>query len=127
MAPLEDVLSGSYPYKTKVIGQVARQFDHVPWGIGDKVSDAQAYADHRLEPIIIFQIDPDQSLEQLTALSAKLQALPATAHAVDSWDQVAQVIFGGQTYRPERLIQRVETLIEYRRAQTDPTAGEDGS
>jgi len=93
-------LKGSGTYKREMLRALKDDFANLQVGIGDKVSDVEAYHAVGLTGILILPIPGDPSPAQLDALAEKVAALPEAVHVVTGWDQVEQVLFAGKSYPP---------------------------
>ena len=97
LSTLSGFLSGSGAYKTGAIDRLRKQFSRVEIGIGDKISDAQAYHDNAMKAFLIIQPD-GATAEELTRLADALEALDEKAHVVTHWRQIDQVLSGGASH-----------------------------
>ena len=86
--------SGSGTYKTGRLDLLKRTYKNLVVGIGDKSSDAKAYADNGLRSILILHVDwSKDDPEAYEKLAAELAALPETVQVVTNWSQVASILF----------------------------------
>lgn len=94
---VDEFVSGSGTFKTAKVGEVMRSFPNIRIGVGDKISDCQAYFDNGVKTcirIMAFASTPEALRQQ----ARELDALDPSVHVVTSWKQVEKVIFEGATY-----------------------------
>ncbi|MFP4105870.1 MAG: hypothetical protein ACLFVU_07220 [Phycisphaerae bacterium] len=96
--------AGSREFKTKRLGELADQFGNMKIGIGDMVSDAQAYIDNDLQAYLIVRPARAIAVPALRALADSIQQLPETVQVVRGWDEVEKGIFDGTRYPKQRVI-----------------------
>jgi len=108
---LGGLIRGSGAYKAKRLADLARDFKHLKLGIGDKVSDARAYAEGGLTSILILHVDwSEDDPEDYEELAADLAALPKTVHVVTNWSAVAEVLFEGASRPAGPMIRRLRRV-----------------
>jgi len=107
-------LGGSGKFKTRAIGRLRERFANIRIGIGDKVSDAQAYDDNGMRAFLILDIPEPPTAEQLRELARALSPLPPRVQVVTSWSQIDRAVFGDGLYPPSEakrmLIRRAKAL-----------------
>jgi len=118
---LGDLIDGSGAYKTERLTALARDFTNLKVGIGDKISDARAYADLGLTSILILHVDwSEDDPEDYEDLASDLAALPEAVHVVSNWADVAEVLFQGARRPRGPMIRRLrETAAGLRRRGKD--------
>jgi len=108
---LGGLMDGSGAYKTRRLADLARNFKNLKVGIGDKVSDAQAYAAHGLTSILILHVDwSEDDPEDYEDLAAELAGLPESVHVVTNWSAVAEVLFDGADRPAGPMIRRLRRV-----------------
>jgi len=119
-ASIREVLEHSESYKTAVLEGLRRRFCGRAIGIGDKVSDAIAYERSGMEPYLLLNIPPDADAHEFRRLADSLQPLPETAQVTTNWNEIEQVLFGGQSHLraavQAELRQRADELDRYKKA-----------
>lgn len=101
-------IKGSGDYKTDRIAAIKRTYRNLAAGIGDKISDARAYADQGLVSILILHVDwSEDDAEDYEKLAAELAALPQTVHVVTNWPDVAAVLFEQAVRSKEAMEKRL--------------------
>jgi len=95
----EEFLAGSEAFKTGTIEQLKKTFPSITAGVGDKISDILAYHANGLTAILIVQPDT-LTPSQRADLAEALDELPPTAHVVDHWRQVSEILSGRANYPP---------------------------
>ena len=87
-------LKGSGDYKADRIASLKQTYPNLAVGIGDKISDARAYADHGLNSILILHVDwSEDDPEDYEKLARELASLPAEVHVVTNWSDVSAILF----------------------------------
>jgi len=103
---LGGLLKGSGDYKTGRIAAIKRTYRNLAVGIGDKISDARAYAHHGLNSILILDVDwSEDDPEDYEELARDLAALPQTVHVVTNWADVSAILFE-QAARPKQVMEK---------------------
>jgi len=96
-------LKGSGTYKSDMIRTLKDTFSRVEIGIGDKISDVEAYHANGLKAILILPVPDAPSSKDLEALADEVAALPAAIHVVRGWDAVEAILFAGKSYPPAAM------------------------
>ena len=105
---LGGLIEGSGPYKTRRLADLAKNFKNLKVGIGDKVSDARAYADLGLTSILILHVDwSEDDPEDYEDLAGDLAGLPDSIHVVTNWSDVSAVLFEGAARPAGPMIRRL--------------------
>lgn len=98
MPEVVDFARGSRRYKTRELAKLKSDFPNIRIGIGDKISDIQAYHDNGLRAFLILNDqgcdDPDDYLE----LAQKLDLLQDDVQVVGNWSQIASVVYQGRSF-----------------------------
>ena len=84
-----------------------RNFPATALGIGDKLSDAQAYVDNGMTAYLIPHYK--QKPKDMRVLAAELATLRGQGRlqVVDNWGQIVQGIFNGEKFPPAAFIQNL--------------------
>ncbi len=115
--------SGSGTYKSEALARLKRRFEKIEIGIGDKISDAQAYHANGLKAFLIIQVPDTATAAALTTLADALAPLPDDVQVVTGWDQVAKAIFGEASYPRSAAQRRLKALAETRSKTRNAESG----
>ncbi|MFO8013729.1 MAG: hypothetical protein R6X20_10545 [Phycisphaerae bacterium] len=108
---LGGLIEGSGRFKTRRLSDLAKHFTNLKVGIGDKVSDARAYAALGLTSVLILPVDwSDDDPEDFEDLASDLAALPEAVHVVTNWAQVSAILFEGGRHPPAPMIRRLRAV-----------------
>ncbi|MBN1846675.1 MAG: hypothetical protein JW810_13400 [Sedimentisphaerales bacterium] len=101
---LAEAFGSSGRYKSTRISTLQDSFDRIAIGIGDKISDAQAYLENGLQAYLIPHYDDDDA-EDLREMARQIRILTAygPVQVVGNWNQIEQGIFDGQLFPAERF------------------------
>ena len=118
---LTTLLAGSGKYKADRLESIKRTYANVKIGIGDKISDAQAYVQNGVRSILILQVDwTDDKAEHYEKLAAKVGGLPDTVDVVTNWSEIASVLFDGARFTKDAMVKRLrEVASDLRRRGND--------
>lgn len=108
VATLEDAFD-SGAYKAQRLAELRQAYPNVVAGIGDKVSDAQAYADAGVDAYLIPHYDPDDP-RAMRQLSRELERLSDAVQVVADWQQLRQAFFDDVRYRPAEYARFLRSL-----------------
>ncbi len=121
---LSEFFGGSGAFKSAAIGELKKRFPHIEVGIGDKISDAQAYLDHGLETILILHPDRMETPEAVRRWIRGLKQLPDEAGVVTSWQEVEDILFRDARHPVSRVIVQLKELAKERAREALEPAGE---
>jgi len=105
-------LKGSGEFKSAMLADLKKRFGRIEIGIGDKVSDAQAYRQNGLRTFLLLPPPPQATPEAYEALAESLQPLDDQVQVVGDWRQIQDVLFGGATFGRSAMQQRLRKLAE---------------
>jgi len=91
-------LRGSGTFKSGMIASLRERFKGKAIGIGDKVSDVQAYHDNGLGAYLVVQAPEGTTAAALRTLADSLEPVPEGVHVVTGWDQVERGVFEGAAF-----------------------------
>jgi hypothetical protein len=103
LATAREVMKQNRVYKTHAVGCLRERFSGRAVGVGDKISDAQAYAACEVEPILLVTVNPKADAWDLRRLADSLRSIPVKTQVVTDWDEVAAAIAGCAAYAPAQL------------------------
>ncbi len=112
-------LKGSREYKTGRLAELGRRFTALEIGVGDKVGDAQAYYDNGLTAVLILQIDPEATAEDLRDQADSLDALATDVHVVTGWRQVEALVFQDKRFPRPAMQERLREWAARRASEED--------
>jgi hypothetical protein len=119
VSELAEVFAGSGEFKTAKLAALKEKFPNVRLGIGDKLSDAQAYVDNGLRAYLIphYKEKPEDMEEAARAIRA-LEGR-GRLHVVSSWREIEQGVLEEASFPPgrfaERLLERAGRLRDEKR------------
>jgi len=118
---LGGLLEGSGTFKTERLNALKKTFANLKVGIGDKVSDAQAYAALGMTSILIPDVNwSDDDAEDFEKAAAEIAALPDTVHVATTWTEVSAVLFDGASRPKGPIVERLRaTARDLRRRDKD--------
>lgn len=102
VSELKQALGSSGKFKTSKLAAIKKVFPNIKIGIGDKLSDAQAYVDNGMVAFLIpdyDQEDPDEMRE----MARDIRSLRGEGrlNVVSSWRQIEAGIFQSKKFPPE--------------------------
>jgi len=112
-------LKGSGAYKSEMLAQLRKRFRKIEIGIGDKISDAQAYHENGLKAFLILPVpEPEPAApERLEALADELEALDDEVQVVTHWRQIEQVLFEKGSHPRSAMQKQIRKLAADARAR----------
>jgi hypothetical protein len=115
------LLAGSGAYKAGRLAEIKRTFPNVRVGVGDKVSDAQVYADQGVRAILILQPKwSEDDPEKFEKLAGELAALPDAVQVVSNWSEIAAILLDGASFPKQDMQKRLfDTAKDLRRRGKD--------
>lgn len=120
MSSLKELLAGSGTYKAERIEALKKTFPNIEIGIGDKISDARAYAVNGLTSILILPVDwSDDDPEEFEELAADVARLPDQVHVVTNWSQISGILFGEKVFPKGDMVQRLRNVARQIRRDDD--------
>jgi len=117
-SPVGRLLSGSGTYKAARLETLKQHFTNLDLGIGDKPSDARAYAENGLRAILILHVNwAEDKPEDYEKLADDLAALPDAVQVVTNWAQIADVLFDQASFPREDMVNRLRAIARDLRRQ----------
>ena len=100
VAELEDAMD-SGAFKTGKIKALKKWYPKAALGIGDKISDAQAYIDNGLTAYLIPHYDPEDP-DEMRQVAGQIDAMRGRGRlqVVTRWEQIEAGIFEGKKFPP---------------------------
>lgn len=91
---LASLVGGSGAFKSERLEAIRKTYANVLVGIGDKISDARAYAQNGARAILILHVNwAKDDPQYFDKLADQIDALPDPVEVVTNWAQVADVLF----------------------------------
>jgi hypothetical protein len=112
LSDIRGFLSGSGAFKTGMIKDLTSRFEKLEIGIGDKISDAQAYHDNGLRSFLVIQVPERPEPEELRELADSLGQLPDAVQVVTGWGEIEKAIFEDATYPRSAAQERLRTRAD---------------
>ena len=113
VSTLRQSLGSSREYKTARLKAIRRTFPNLAVGIGDRLTDAQAYTANGMTAYLLPHYDR-QDEEELRDLARAVRKLNGAVQVVDSWQQIRAGILEKHRYPPaeyaRKLLRRAEEL-----------------
>jgi hypothetical protein len=121
---IKALLKSNESYKSREIANLAGSFRRIEFGIGDKSSDAKAYAENGLRPYLI--LHPKNKNEgDLRGMADSLRKLPSGTQVVTNWREIEAGIFRGESFPAERMrimLYRMADELKAAKKATRPAA-----
>jgi hypothetical protein len=121
VSEIEDVLD-SGAFKSGKLRDLRKYFPEVRIGIGDKISDAQAYVDNGLTAYLLPYYEREVEAMRETADAIDRIDGPGTLQVVQDWGEIERGIFQGKRYRPAdftRWLRREADRLERRKRRQE--------
>lgn len=110
LSSISGFLKGSGAFKSDMIVQLQERFTRMEIGIGDKISDAQAYRQRGMKAFLIVQIPESDEPEPYDDLAGKLDQLDEKVQVVGGWDEIEEALFGRGSYPRSDMQKRLNDL-----------------
>lgn len=117
LANSREFLSGSEKYKRSLLKGLRRTFQRIDLGIGDQVSDARAYQENQVRPILLLKVDEGADAKELMILAEEVGMLSPRAAVVKDWTEAQAELEGRAEYPPSRMQQRIWELARQKARQ----------
>ena len=119
VSELSEAFGDSGTFKTAKLRAIRKAYPNVKIGIGDKLSDAQAYVDNGLTAYLIPHYkDKPKDMRKMSGQVRRLRGR-GRLHVVDGWDEIEAGVFRGREFAPDdyarRLRRRADRLDDEKR------------
>jgi len=125
---LSQALGSSGKFKTGRLKALREQFPRVAVGIGDKISDVEAYAANGLKAYLIPHYDRNDD-DDVRDMAKKIGKMHKDIQVVDGWDEVRDGLLKGKNFPArsyaKRLTARAKQLEEQRRRKKEKDDDDD--
>jgi len=109
---------GSRSFKSYRLAEIHKTFTRVAIGIGDKASDAQAYDENGLKPLLMLHVNwSDNDPEYFEKLERQLAEVPESTQVVVEWSEVSKIIFDGADFPKKAMEERLRAAAAKLRAE----------
>jgi len=108
VSDLEEAFGDSGKFKTARLAAMRKSFSNVRVGIGDKLSDAQAYVDNGLTAYLIPHYKAKPKHMRKMAKAVRDLRGRGRLHVVDGWREIETGIFSRKAYPPETFARTLE-------------------
>jgi hypothetical protein len=123
LAGSREMFERSGSYKAAVLETLRQRFRGRAIGIGDKISDALAYRQNKIEPFLLLTVPPDADADDLQKLADSLQSVPENDQVLTGWGEIGQAVLDGRphprTAAQAALRQRAEKITAQKKAGQD--------
>jgi len=120
LSTLGGFLKGSGEYKSRMLREMGGRFRRIEIGIGDKISDAQAYHDNGLKAFAILPLPETDDPAELEELIDAMEGLPEAVQLVTGWDQIERALFAGGAYPRSAMVRRLQERVQALKKQAEP-------
>ena len=100
-------LKGSGEFKTAALQKLGKTFANIKVGVGDKLSDVEAYHANNMKAILVLPPGEDPKADDLEELATDLETLPEEIHVVESWKGVEEVLYKGADYKRAKRVDQL--------------------
>ena len=107
-------LKGSGEFKSTKLRELSQKFKNLKIGIGDKMSDAQAYHANGMRAILILPVKADAKPKDLIELAARLDGLSDDVDVVRNWQQVQAAIYENKRFPPKQAADDLMRMVPAR-------------
>lgn len=122
---LKQAFGDSGKYKSGRLADLRKSFPNVKIGIGDKLSDAQAYVDNGLTAYLIPHYK--QKPEDMRKMAGEIRRVRGRGrlHVVDSWREIEAGIYRGRSFSAKEFASRLERHAKKLQKQRERKEKED--
>jgi hypothetical protein len=101
-------LAAGGAFKSSRLTELRKTYKHILFGIGDKSSDAQAYADNGVKPILIMPVNwADADPAYFERLAKDLAAAPPSSQVVTGWAEISAIFFDKAEHTKKAMVDRL--------------------
>jgi len=93
LSSLSSFFEGSEKYKTGRLSRLKKEFPNLTLGIGDKFSDARAYAANGMAAYLILRVEENQKSAYYSSIIEEIKALPPPVEVVSGWKEIDECFF----------------------------------
>ena len=116
VSTISQAIGGSGRYKAAALAELMEEFKRVEIGIGDKLSDAEAYVQNGMTAYLIPHYDAGDAgevlemAEAIRELGQRVEDMEAQLQVVDGWAEVEAGIFEGERFEAGAFSGELERL-----------------
>ena len=107
VSTLRQAFGDSGEYKAAKLKELRKQYPRLEIGIGDKLSDAKAYADNGLKAYLIPNYDQDDE-KDMRELAGDLRKFKDDVQVVEGWEDVRAGVFKKKRFTPKVYAGKLE-------------------
>jgi len=107
VSTFKQAIGDSGEYKSARLKQLREQYPRLEIGIGDKLSDAKAYADNGMKPYLIPHYDKDDD-DDVRDMAEEVRKLKADVQVVEGWDDIRDGVFKKKSFPPAVYAKRLD-------------------
>ncbi|MDY7011154.1 MAG: hypothetical protein SVV80_10445 [Planctomycetota bacterium] len=124
VSSLKQSIGDSGKFKSERLAELRKDFPNIRIGIGDKISDVEAYVANDMTGYLIPNYNrDDDDAGDFRKLAKKIRKLDSRIHVVDGWEEIRAGIFKSQKFPPaayaDRLDARAKQLDEEKKKKDD--------
>ncbi len=124
VSSLKQSIGDSGKFKTARLKELKKEFPNIRLGIGDKISDVEAYVANGMTAYLIPNYDrEDDDADDFRKLAKKIRRLDKRIHVVDGWDEIRAGVLDGKAFSAvdyaDRLDARARALKERKKKKDD--------
>jgi hypothetical protein len=113
------LLAGPGPAKNLRVAEIRKTYPKVAVGIGDKPSDAKAWADAGMTAVLLVQVDwAGDDPKVYDRLADDLAACPEAVQVVTNWSQIASILFDRATLPKREMEKRLRDVAKNLRGRS---------
>lgn len=108
LSDIAGFVGGSGQFKSTRLAEIKSTFANIRIGIGDKVSDAQAYHDNGIKAYLIVMPQLYEQPQGLLDLAEAIATLSPQVQVVTTWRQIERGIYDGESFPPDAMVQQLK-------------------
>lgn len=112
LSSVSGFVKGSGAFKSGELAELQKRFKDIRIGIGDKISDAQAYHENGLRAFLIVQMPDSEKPEPYEDLAKDIGELDEAVQVVTGWNEIEKALFDGASYPRPAMQKRLYDLAD---------------
>jgi hypothetical protein len=117
LSSVSSFMKGSGAFKSGELAELKKRFKNIRIGIGDKLSDAQAYHDNGLRAFLIIEMPDSDKPGPYEDLAKDLGELDKDIQVVTGWTQIEKALFDGASYPRPAMQKKLYALADDARSK----------
>ncbi|MCD4699983.1 MAG: hypothetical protein K8R91_05370 [Phycisphaerae bacterium] len=119
-------IGDSGKFKSGRLAELRKDFPNISIGIGDKISDVEAYVANDMTGYLIPNYDrDDDDAGDFRKLAKKIRKLDSQIHVVDGWEEIRDAILKGQKFPATAYADRLEVRAKELKEDEDDDEEDD--